>query len=138
MKNIVIIVLVLLLFSCGPENDTTDCHSAVAITNKSNKTIYFSTGSSLPKTDYNPIRSGEYFKIVPGATKYDPFGRDRGCYEELFAENNNKLYYLIFDEQVLLDNSWEDIVAKDLVSKRYIFTVQEMQAVNWEIVYTGN
>ena len=137
MKNIVIIVLALLFFSCGPESDTTDCHSSVAITNKSDKAIYFYAGS-LPETNYNPIRSGEYFKIVPGATKYDPFGRDRGCYEELFAENNNKLYYSIFDEQVLLENSWEDVVAKDLVSKRYIFTLQEMQAVNWEIIYTGN
>lgn len=137
MKNIFLTVFTILIVSCGSEKDTVDCHSGVAITNKSNKTIYFYAGS-LPETNYNPTRSGEYFKIVPGATKYDPFGRSKGCYEELFAENNNKWYYTVFDEQVLLNNTWEDVVANDLVLKRYSFTVQEMQAANWTITYDGN
>ena len=137
MKKIFLTVLTILILSCGAEKDTVDCHSAVAITNKSNKIIYFYAGS-LPETNYNPTKSGDYFKIIPGATKYDPFGRDKGCYEELFSENNNKLYYLIFDEQVLLNNTWEDIKTNDKVLKRYSFTVQEMQASNWTITYTGN
>jgi hypothetical protein len=48
------------------------------------------------------------------------------------------LYYLIFDEQVLLNNTFEDIKTNDKVLKRYSFTVQEMQASNWTITYTGN
>jgi hypothetical protein len=136
MRNIFLTILAVIIVSCVSEKDTVDCHSGVAITNKSNKVIYFSAKSE--KTNYNPLSSGDYFKIVPGATKYDPFGRDRGCYEELFAENNNKLYYLIFDEQVLLNNTWEDVVANDMVLKRFSFTLKEMQDANWTVTYDGN
>ena len=137
MKNIFIIALVLLFVSCEPEKDSANCHVAVKIINNSNKVIYFYAGS-LAKTNYNPTRSGDYFKIVPGGTKKDGFGRDRGCYEDLFSENNDKLYYLIFDEQVLLNNTWEDIVENDMVSKRFSFTLKEMQDANWRIIYDGN
>ncbi len=137
MKSIFLTALLVLMNACGPERDLANCHSSVSIANKSNKTIYFYAGS-LPETNYNPIRSGDYFKISIGASKKDGFGRDKGCYEELFSENNNKLYYTIFDEQVLLNNTWEDVVANDLVLKRYSFTLQEMQAVNWTITYDGN
>jgi hypothetical protein len=137
VKKTISILLSILFFSCCAEKNSDNCHVAVTISNKSNKVIYFYAGS-LPETNYNPIRSGEYFKIMPGTSKKDGFGRDRGCYEELFAENNNKWYYSVFDEQVLLNNNWEDIVANDMVLKRYSFTVEEMQAANWTIIYDGN
>lgn len=132
-----IFFLLFIVFGCSPEKDDPNCHAAVNLTNNSDKVIYFYAGSSS-ETNYNPTRSGDYFKIVPGATKIDGFGRDRGCYEDLFTENNNKLYYVFFDEQVLLNNTWEDIVANDMILKRYSFTVEEMQAANWEIIYDGN
>jgi hypothetical protein len=138
MKNIFLIALATLFVSCGSEKDTANCHASVTIINKSNKVIYFDGGSATPEIGYNPLQSGEYFKLIPEASKKDGLGRDRGCYEDLFTENNNKLYYLIFDEQVLLNNTFEDIKTNDKVLKRYSFTVQEMQASNWTITYTGN
>ena len=125
--------------SCGPEIDSANCHVSVSLINNSNKVIYFGGGNSSPQISYNPLKSGDYFRIAPKATKKDIFGRDRGCYEDLFKESQNgKLNYLFFDEQVLLNNTWEEIVAKDLVLKRYSFTVEEMQAVNWSIIYDEN
>jgi hypothetical protein len=138
MKSIFLTALLVLINACGPEKDLANCHSYVNIVNKSNKVIYFDGGSATPEIGYNPLQSGEYFKLVPEASKKEPCGRERGCYEDLFTENNNKLYYLIFDEQVLLNNTWEDVVANDLVLKRYSFTLQEMQAANWTITYDGN
>lgn len=137
MKNIFLTVLALFIVSCVSEKDTVDCHKRVTILNNSNKVIYFCV-SMLPATNSNPTKSGDYFKIVPAGTKNDIFGRDKGCYEELFTENNNKLYYLLFDEQVLLNNSWEDVVANDLVLKRYSFTVEQMQDANWTVIYDEN
>ncbi|MEP7093386.1 MAG: hypothetical protein ABI793_04945 [Flavobacterium sp.] len=138
MKNIFIMALATLFVSCAPEKDDANCHGAVTIINNSNKVIYFEGGSATPEIGYNPLKSGGYFKIVPGASKYDPFGRHRGCYEDLFAENNNKLYYLIFDEEVLKSEPWDSIVKYDKVLKRYSFTVEEMNDVNWKIIYDGN
>lgn len=100
--------------------------------------IYFGGRNSSGNIGYNPLKSGDYLKIAPGRTKEDIFARHRGCYEDLFAENNDKLYYLIFDEQVLLNNTWEDIVENDMVLKRFSFTLKEMQDANWTIIYDGN
>lgn len=138
MKSIFITALLILINSCGPEKDLANCHSYVNIINNSNKVIYFGGIGGTSAIGYNPLKSGDYFKIPIGTSKKDPYGRERGCYEDLFTENNNKLYYLFYDEQVLLNNTWEDVVANDLVLKRYSFTVQEMQAANWTIIYDGN
>ncbi len=140
LKKMMSILWCFLMISCGSEKDTTNCHVAVTIRNSSSKVIYFSSASDVPQipAGANPQTSGEYFKISPGASKQDIFGRDRGCYEDLFKENNNKLYYLIYDEQVLLNNSWEDVVVNDMVLKRYSFTLEEMKAANWIIVYSGD
>ena len=133
-----LVFLIFIVVSCGSSIDDANCHKAVNIRNDSNKIIYFEAGGDSGIISYNSILGNDYFKILPGVTKKDVFGRDRGCYEELFAENNNKLYYLLFDEQVLLNNTWEKIRTDDLVLKRYSFTLQEMQAANWTIVYDGN
>ncbi|MEN2399091.1 hypothetical protein GKZ90_0004850 [Flavobacterium sp. MC2016-06] len=138
MKNMFLAALSIVFFSCVSEKDKTDCHNAVTIQNKSNSVIYFGGRDSNSQISYNPLKSGEYFKIVPGATKDDIFGKDRGCYEDLFTENNNKLYYLLYDEQVLLNEPWDSIVKYDKVLKRFSFTLKEMQDANWEIIYDGN
>lgn len=130
--------LVTLFVSCVPEKDDANCHVAVNIINNSNKVIYFGGRNPSSNIGYNPLKSGDYFKIVPGDTKKDIYGRERGCYEDLFTESNDKLYYLFYDEQVLLNNTWEDIIANDMVLKRYSFTLEEMQAANWTITYDGN
>jgi hypothetical protein len=136
IKHYKIFLLLIIVFGCSPERDAANCHTSVNLINNSDKVIYFYTGSSA-MTDYNPLKSGEYFKIALGDTKKDGFGR-KGCYEERFTENNNKFYYVFYDEQVLLNNTWEDVVANDLVLKRYSFTLQEMEAADWTINYTGN
>lgn len=133
-----IFFLLFFMLSCSPEKDIPNCHKSVNLTNNSNKIIFFGGRNSSSQIGYNPLKSGDYFKIIPGETKKDIFGGERGCYEDLFLENNNILYYLFFDEQVLQNSSWEDIVANDLILIRYSFTLQEMQAANWTIIYDGD
>ena len=135
MKQIFTILSILLLNAWGSSPDPNKCRVKVTIQNNSDKNIYFNSGSGTPQIGfgYNPLKSGDYFKIVPNASKSDIFGRDRGCYEDLFKENNNKLYYLLYDEQVLLNEPWDTIVKYDKVLKRYSFTVEQMQSANWVI-----
>ena len=140
LKKSTLILLTIFFLSCGPEKDSSNCKSAVTIKNSSEKIIYYSGASDSPQipAGSNPLVARNYFKITQGASKEHVFGRDRGCYEDLFEENNNKLYYLIYDEQVLLNNSWEDVIANDMVLRRYSFTLLEMQVANWTITYNGN
>ncbi len=122
---------------CGGQPDE-NCHKKVKILNNSTKVIYFGGAGNTSEIGYNPLKSGDYFKIKPSTSHDNIFGRDKGCYEDLFKESNGKRFYLLFDEQILLNNTWEDIRANDLVLKRYSFTLEEMQAAGWVIVYDGN
>jgi hypothetical protein len=131
----ILITLVLICLSCGDDNNG-ECNNIIALVNKSDRFIYYGGKSAEPSIGQNPLQSGDYFKIPPQMIYQIPSGRERGCYEQSFEENNNKLYFIIFDEEVLLNNSWGDIVANDMVLKRYSFTLQEMQAANWVITYT--
>ena len=132
MKKLILFLLATIQLSCGGGNDG-PCHNSVVILNGSSKNIYFQR-QTVPQITQDPRVAGSYFKIVSGQHKADIFGRDRGCYEDLFTENGT-LYYLLFDEEVLQNNSWSDIVENDMVLKRYSFTSQEMQAAEYLISY---
>ena len=137
MKKIILIVVLAQIISCSGQSDE-NCHLKVKILNSSTKVIYFGGAGSTPGIGYNPLKSGTYFKMTPDASYDDIFSRHRGCYEDFFEESNNKQYYLLYDEEILLNNTWEDIRANDMVLKRYSFTLEEMQEVNWTIIYDGN
>ena len=41
--------------------------------------------------------------------------------------------------RITIDNySWEEIQEQNLYDKRYSFTLDELNAINWELVYDGN
>jgi hypothetical protein len=63
MKKIFFILF--MIIACSPCKDDPNCHASVTISNKSDKIIYFDSGSSTPEIGYNPLQSGEYFKLVP-------------------------------------------------------------------------
>lgn len=51
--------------------------------------------------------------------------------------NNGKKFYLfIFEQSILDDYTWEEIQELELYA-RYSFTLEELQAMNWELVYDG-
>ena len=128
----------ILSISCKDDSNI-DYHSEVTIFNNSTKTIYFGGMTGEPVISYNPLLSGNYFRIPPGGIYSDKYGRERGHgYIEYFWENNNQLYYTFYEEEVLLNNSWNHIRENNLFSKRYSFTLEEMYAANWVIIYDEN
>ncbi len=132
MKKIFYLCFGLLLISSTCSKDE-PCQASTTIINNSQKTIYFSSRAYNQLGDSPDLNSISY-KISPNSIK--KYG-GANCEEKSFEETG-KVYYFLFDEQVLLNNTWEDVVANDLVLKRYSFTLQEMQASNWTIIYDGN
>lgn len=53
-------------------------------------------------------------------------------------EKNQRLYLFIFKQSTLDNHSWEEIQDQNLYDKRYSFTLDELNSMNWEIVYDGN
>ncbi len=57
---------------------------------------------------------------------------------EYYFENNKKLYVFIYKQSTLDNYTWEEIQEQNLYDKRYSFTLDELKAMNWELVYDGN
>lgn len=49
-----------------------------------------------------------------------------------------KLWILVFKKSTLENNTWQQIRDNNLYDKRYSFNLEEMQAVNYQIIYDGN
>lgn len=60
-------------------------------------------------------------------------------YESAFkVDYNKKLWILIYKQSTIDNHSWEEIQEQNLYDKRYSFTLDELNAMNWELVYNGN
>ena len=73
------------------------------------------------------------YKIVNNSNKKS-YSSGPNCAEELFDETG-KLYFMIFDEEVLQTNTCGEIKENDLVLARLEYTLGEMKNANWEIIY---
>lgn len=129
MKKIFYLCFSLLLMSSTCSKDE-PCQASTTINNNSQKTIYFSSRTINELGDRPDLNSVTY-KIDPNTSR--KYGGPK-CAEEKFKETG-KVYYFIFDEQVLLNNTWEDVVANDLVLKRYELSLQDLKNSNWIISY---
>lgn len=49
-----------------------------------------------------------------------------------------KLWILVFKKSTLENNTWQQIRDNNLYDKRYSFNLEEMKAVNYQVIYDGN
>ena len=55
-----------------------------------------------------------------------------------FFNNNKKLWILVFKKSTLDAHTWQEIKDQGLYDKRYSFTLEELKAINFQIIYDGN
>ncbi len=55
-----------------------------------------------------------------------------------FFENNKKLYVFVFKQSTLDNHTWEEIQEQNIYDKLYVLTLDDLNAMNWEVVYDGN
>jgi len=58
-------------------------------------------------------------------------------YEDSFA-NDSKIYVYFFKKSILDQYSWEEIKENNVYSKRYTYTLSELKAAKWSIIFTDN
>lgn len=129
-KILILFITMGMLQACPGEGDGIVIEQ-LKIRNTSQKTIYLFEFLSnyeieIGEVNYNTIRQ---LKIGYGQEIEYPF------YEGNF-NNGKKFYLFIFEQSILDDYTWEEIQELELYA-RYSFTLEELQAMNWEIVYTG-
>jgi hypothetical protein len=101
------------------------------LTNSSNEDVYIYSRNSSDAVELSP--GSELPSIV--TQKGDKWSFP--LTERPFNQGS-KLWILIFKKSTLDNNTWQQIRDNNLYDKRYSFNLEEMRAVNYQVVYTGN
>lgn len=128
MKKLVYLLLFSLLFSCPSDNDY-DKEDYLTIKNNSTYNVYRYSGG------YEPI-----LNVVPPVENSLILANSEVIISEVYKRllSDGETWYIwLFDQEVVNNNSWEDIVENDMYLIRYDLTLQNLIDMNWEIDYTG-
>lgn len=132
MKKLILLFSVLLLF-CSMTCDDERYVGDLLIKNEGNESIYYYKEFSTTDVTLNDIsksRLDNQMLFVGEEQKWL-------LYEDLFA-NNSKMYIYFFKKSTLDQYSWEEIKQNNLYSKRYTYTLSELKAIQWRIIFTDN
>ena len=130
-KFLMLFVFMTLLQGC-PENMDGTIIGKLRINNLSNESIYFFDFVSSNEIEIEQVVY-EYIKDIKIDSNhqliYDVF--------EGQTTHGKKLYFFFFKETVLDNHTWEEIQQQHLY-KKYSLTLDELNAMNWELIYDGN
>ncbi|WP_281635549.1 hypothetical protein [Flavobacterium marginilacus] len=105
--------------------------SYFVLTNSSNEDIFIHSkiSNNTVGLDYFPASPTD---IVSVGKKYNQ------PISNISFKDGNKLWILVYKQSTLDSHTWQEIKDQGLYDKRYDFTLEQLKAINYEIVYTGN
>lgn len=59
------------------------------------------------------------------------------AFRNVFFDGGKKLWILVYKQSTLDAHTWQEIKDQGLYDKRYDLTLDQLKAMNYEIVYTG-
>jgi len=136
MRNLILIVLFLLLNAsmCYMDKDrVADFDVFITVENQTNRDIlraYTGINDTLL----------ERFRFLKDETQMQlatvpAHGNSKIWTESDAIKNGWVSVIFLFDKQTVIDNPWDSIVANNLVLARYDLDYEELQALNWHVVY---
>ena len=135
MKNLKIILIVVIVFlfkSCilpvEPKEKEPD--GSFTVINNSNQIIFIDYKMSV-----NLILPTE-FPQSPN-TSIENLKSFKENLDYYWFDENKKLNILVYKKSTLDNNTWQVIKDQGLYDKRYDLTLEQLKALNYEIVYTG-
>jgi len=135
VKLVLFTIGIIIIYSATTCEDE-DCHDHILLINNSISDIYFHPSANYPDTLTlypNPTIDPSHFKIDALSSKKDFY---RGCIEsKLLTNSEGKIMYFIYDAQTLETGTWDSVVDNYMILKRYEFDLQDLEQMNWTIVY---
>ena len=111
-----------------PDGD--EIQAVITVRNNSTSNIYIQL-RGLDPVLYTWAPNENYFIPIDGV-----FEAGGNYYSSLSSDGLE--YIWLFDENVINNYSWEDIVENEMYLIRYDLSLQDLEDMNWEIVYDGN
>ena len=140
MKNMIKFLLlfcICLTNACNKENEK--CHFSIKITNSSEKVLYLNKKFAMHDHDTLSLIGMSYFSTtsrdIHKGTRRATFANR--CIEDLFLREKDTYFFSIylFDATVVKYNVWEVVNRDYLVLKRYDFSMEELNRLDWRISY---
>lgn len=135
MKNLKFysMILISLLTSCMDVSDS----RCILTHNKSNNTVYcFYLDRDLTKMDSLPKYSFPPHEIKAKNEDCNLIVKPR--WEEYIKTcDNKKIRYYIIKKDSVDKYGWEAIFKNDIYNKKYLFTIKDLDRLNWTINYDG-
>ena len=140
MNHIAITILVLLLVHAC-ENEEDNCHKTITFTNRTMDTLYVIANSDYPDTlafqsQPDPLLDPNFTKVLPEESNSQALWR-RDCIELAFKDliPSDTLMVYVFDAQILESIPWDTVKSQYPVLKRHDLSLEDLQQLNWEIIY---
>ena len=139
IRNLFISLLIIILMSsqCS-ESESDDCHRFITVDNNSNKDLFLTVSSEYPDTItyFGYQFTVNNIMIKNSISRYEVFEKGN-CMEKVIGIENEYgvLMFFIFDNEIVKTVPWETIVKNKMYLKKYIMTVDSLQAKDWTITY---
>lgn len=59
------------------------------------------------------------------------------CFELRVGSPPHLVYFYLFDPKVIENTPWETVRKENLYLKKYALTIDELNKMNWKIIFTG-
>lgn len=133
MKLIKIYCLISFLSLVSCIGHKTDGRYIITHNNSTNSIYCFYTKKELNRIDSIPNMGKE---SVP---KEDDFSLLGHLFWEEYIKtcDDQKIRYYIIKKDSVDKYGWKEIFKKNIYNKKYLFTIEELDKINWEIEYKG-
>ncbi|HHV86494.1 MAG TPA: hypothetical protein GXX42_11880 [Petrimonas sp.] len=141
MRKIIIHVIIVCSFllynasSCYKESD--DCHRYIHFTNNSGRDIYYQFNIFDEISEYNPALSPSIYTINKNQYKRLRSTTSFTCFESIAEEGKGNIFLFLFDSDAVKSLDWETVRENDMYLKKYVLTIEELNKMNWKIIFTG-
>jgi|GEM_PF-6406186 len=127
-----ILLLTLLFVMTGCPGDDVDFPYYIKLSNQSGEAVFYHKLGAVQDVYSSGFTASPMRSITSGMSTDTGF-RDT----EISGEKS--LYLLLYKKSTLDNYTWEEIQQQNLHDARYKFsTIEELQSINFEIIYDGN
>ena len=137
LRNFLFIIIFLTIQSCEKYD------IRLNVSNKIDAVVYFviSSDSNFKENAFNTpfsknTPSKEYVrKLLPYSSKRVPNFGDNSWIYYVKKSKSKRLNVYFFTENVILNNSWENIYENKLYVGHNEYDLEELEKINWEIIF---
>lgn len=133
-----VVILIFLAIDCIPKNRE-NCNGIISFKNNSSKTLYITRNYYYTDTTTliisNPVSSDNTNKVLPFSENKTALWY-YGCFEDLLQSlKKDTLFVYVFDAEIVETTPWDTVLANNLILKRYDLSLEDLQNMNWTIIY---